>query len=59
MGREREAGFVAGDIERDDSAAAKFLDEASGRHALRFGEMPQRAENQACLDAGFANQAFD
>src|SRR5580692_5444525 len=40
VGREWEARFVAGDVQRDDAAAAKFLDEARRLHTLRFGEMP-------------------
>ena len=52
---ERETGLVAREIERHDAAAPELLRQSRRRHALRFTEMPDGAQNQARFDAGCAN----
>ena len=55
---DREAGFIARDVERDDAAAAKVLDELCGLHALLFGEMAQRTEDEPRFYSGLADHLF-
>ncbi len=55
---DREAGFVTGNIEGDDAAAAELLDKLCRLHALLFGEMAQRAKDQARFEARFADEVF-
>src|SRR5581483_4081792 len=53
---EREPGLIARNVQRHDAAALKPFNPLRRFETLLFAEVPQRAENQASLDACFVAQ---
>ncbi len=51
---QRETCFIAGNIQRNYTAAAKGFHQLRSLQTLRFIEMPQRAQDRARLDASSA-----